>query len=373
MISFLKKYKAIAIGFVVVLVVLIFLEIEGILKIPPFQESFIEIIIIFLFWWIIASFLIYRLPYVFKQKKAIIATAFLILFSVTILVVDNHFNIPDNPMTMTLLAVFWNFVFYILDPTFYKKYKRIIIGGYSVLLAYFLYIRLFTDYFQEEHTILFSIALLTFPIVIILWFFEQWKGLKKLKQEKSDAELKLLKSQINPHFFFNTLNNLYGLSIEKSDEAPKMILKLSDMMRYTIYEGKEDFVNLKDEITYLENYIELHKIRYHQHVDIRFEYEKGTDCKVAPLLFIVLLENAFKHGVERLTENAFVHLNVKVENEMIRFEIENNFDLPKIKTARGIGLNNLEKRLSLIYPKKHSLEISESENTYKVILEIDSK
>ena len=98
--------------------------------------------------------------------------------------------------------------------------------------------------------------------MILGWLFQQWKWLKTLESKKSKAELSLLKSQINPHFFFNTLNNLYGLTVEKSDDAPNVVLKLSDMMRYTIYMGKEDLVPLKDEVDYLQNYIELHKIRY---------------------------------------------------------------------------------------------------------------
>jgi len=370
---FFKKYLSIILGFIVVMSAIILLKTQGIISLPSFRENFSEIILIFLFWWTIVSFLIYRLPFILKKKKAIIATCLLILFFYGIIVIDSYFNVPDNPVTVSLMAVLWNLIFYILDPLFYKKYKTYIISVYAILLSYFLYVRLFTDYFHEEHELLVNFTLFTFPILITLWFFEQWKKLIKLKEEKSNAELELLKSQINPHFFFNTLNNLYGLTVEKSDDAPEVVLKLSDMMRYTIYEGKQDFVNLKDEITYLENYIELHKIRYHQHVDIRFDYEPGLDCKIAPLFFIILLENAFKHGVERMTKNAFIHLNLTIENGLIRFIIENNFETPETKAPIGIGLDNLEKRLALIYPRKHSLVINAQENTYQVILEIDSK
>ena len=123
---------------------------------------------------------------------------------------------------------------------------------------------------------------------------KQIKFILTLKNEKAKAELALLKSQINPHFLFNSLNNLYGLTIEKSDDAPTVVLKLSDMLRYTIYEGQENIVPLKEEVNYLQNYIELHKIRHQKSVDIVFDYEIDESIRVAPLLFIILLENAFK-------------------------------------------------------------------------------
>ncbi|MDO6744920.1 histidine kinase [Tenacibaculum soleae] len=109
------------------------------------------------------------------------------------------------------------------------------------------------------------IGVILFFILVFGWIFQQWKW---FKNKKTKAELALLKSQINPHFFFNTLNNLYGLTVEKYDDAPDVLIRLSDMMRYTIYMGKEDLVPLKDEIEYLQNYIELHKIRYQKKVDI---------------------------------------------------------------------------------------------------------
>ena len=177
---------------------------------------------IFSFWWALVSFLIYRLLHILKDRNTIIATIILAFLFFTILVVDNYFRIPDNPVTISLVVVFWILILYILDPIFFKKYKRIIIGVYGTLLAYFIYVRIFTDYFHEEHSTLFSFTLFTFPVIILLWFFEQWKRIERLKQEKSAAELELLKSQINPHFFFNTLNNLYGLAIEKSDESPRI-------------------------------------------------------------------------------------------------------------------------------------------------------
>ena len=241
------------------------------------------------------------------------------------------------------------------------------------MVVYFIYIRLYTNYEDGQKETIISLWMASIIFMVSLWVLEQWRWINNLKKDKADAELQLLKSQMNPHFFFNTLNNLYGLTVEKSDEAPKVILKLSEMMRYTIYEGKEDYVSLKDEVTYLQNYIDLHKIRFHQRLDISFDYSFDGDHKVAPLMFIILLENAFKHGVERLTENAYIQIKLKVDKDSIHFEIENNFDINDEPGTKGIGLDNLKKRLNLIYPKKHKFTVSIEENIYRSTLEIEIK
>ena len=211
---------------------------------------------------------------------------------------------------------------------------------------------------------------LTLGYIVLSWIFNVWKQYKQLKNDKTEAELALLKSKINPHFFFNTLNNLYGLAIKKSDEAPQVILKLSEIMRYTIYEGENERVLLKDEISYLERYIEIHKIRYKKKVDITLVKEiDDENTAVAPLLFIMLLENAFKHGVESLTNNAFIKVALIAKNNNITFSVENNFE-SKEGSKNGIGLENLKRRLELIYPKRHQLVIREDIPIYRVKLMI---
>ena len=207
----------------------------------------------------------------------------------------------------------------------------------------------------------------------MLWFYEQWKWFRTLKAEKAEAELALLRSQVNPHFFFNTLNNLYSLVVHQSEKAPEVILKLSDMMRYTIYEGKKDKVSLKEEIEYLQGYIDLHKIRYQKEVDIRFETSEESELQIAPLLFIVPLENAFKHGVESLREGAYIHASVKtdIQNEKLVFEISNNFEEKNPDSEKGIGLANLRQRLELLYPDQHQLDIVKGENEFKITLQLN--
>jgi len=208
-------------------------------------------------------------------------------------------------------------------------------------------------------------------ITIVHWLFKQIKALIRLKNEKAKTELMHLKSQVNPHFFFNMLNKLYGLVDKDSKKAQELILKLSDMMRYSIYDGEKDRVLLSEEIAYLENYIELHKMRYHKAIDIQFNIDTNdTDYEIMPLLFIILLENAFKHGVENLRENAYVHINLRTYNNEVTFEIENNFEEVQDNPETGIGLKNLKRRLELVYPKKHTLTISKTDTIYNATLNI---
>jgi LytS/YehU family sensor histidine kinase len=215
------------------------------------------------------------------------------------------------------------------------------------------------------------IILLLFLYVIFSWIFKQWKSIQKLKNEKAIAELALLKNQINPHFFFNTLNNLYSLIKNDPDTAQDYVLKLSDMMRFTIYKGQEEMVSLQEEVTYLSNFIELQTARYHKKIEIDFQqYIESNQTLIPPLLFIILLENAFKHGVESLVDNAFIHLELKENERSIVFSISNNYDSDEISKGDGIGLENLKERLHLLYPKAHNLTSRNDANTYSTTLEL---
>ena len=209
-------------------------------------------------------------------------------------------------------------------------------------------------------------------IAIAHWLFINIRLIINLKNEKAKTELLHLQSQVNPHFFFNMLNNLYGLVDRDSEKAKQLILKLSDMMRYSIYEGQKEYVTLKEEIDFISNYIELHKMRYHKNIDVNFEVDVEDDgLKIMPLLFIILVENAFKHGVEVLRNNAFVNLSIESKKNEVSLKIKNNFD-KEMKNIEGIGLQNLKRRLELVYPNKHQLthSINEDRHIAKLMLKI---
>ncbi|MFT6808619.1 MAG: two-component system sensor histidine kinase AlgZ [Saprospiraceae bacterium] len=205
----------------------------------------------------------------------------------------------------------------------------------------------------------------------VWWIVKQIKFILNLKKEKKETELLHLKSQVNPHFFFNMLNNLYALVDEDSEKAKKLILALSDLMRYSIYEGDRNVVPIRDEITYIHNFLELHQMRYYKEIDIQFIQElEDTSIEIMPLMFIILVENAFKHGVEKLPKEAYVHISLKGNKKQLTFDVKNNFDLDEVTDEKGIGLSNLRRRLELVYPKHHELTIDISYDIYAANLSL---
>ncbi len=369
MIDFIKNNYSIFIkGFVVNVVLIAFLAKIGFLRIEP--KLVVENILFFSFWWMFFSFLVFKIPYFKANKDVVFKILGLLVLLIVAISIDNYLQIPNNPITIPLVIFFWLGVAYLVLPKFFKKYQVTILSVYGVSLSYFLFFRRYADYGENHHETVLNLLLIPIPVFFGLWVFEQWRWLKTLQAEKGKAELALLKSQINPHFFFNTLNNLYGLTVEKSDQAPEVVLKLSDMMRYTIYKGKEDFVSMRDEVKYLENYIELHKIRFQKKVEINFTHQIKEDGKIAPLLYIIFLENAFKHGVEKMTEDAYIHLDLKADASNINFTIENNFESQVSKKESGIGLDNLKKRLDYMYPNQYKLIIEEQAPIYRASLNI---
>lgn len=230
------------------------------------------------------------------------------------------------------------------------------------------------DYKNERLFDLFiAIFWLAVAYIVLVWVIKQLRHYRQMKNESARAELALLKSKIDPHFFFNTLNNLYGLVVEKSEQAPEVILKLSDIMRHTIYEGEKERVPLGDEIAYLQKYIEIHEIRYHKKIEINFDkVADKDDYQIAPLLLIILVENAFKHGVESLTNDAILKIQLMAKANSLYFSVENNFD-DRIDHQPGIGLKNLRRRLELLYPNKHLLQLQQDGGQFKATLEIDLK
>lgn len=243
----------------------------------------------------------------------------------------------------------------------------------TLLIVMGIIIIIFNDAFGgEEPFVAISVLYFFFLFFLLLrWIFQQIRFIIRLKSEQAKTELLHLKSQVNPHFFFNMLNNLYGLVDKDTDKAKELILQLSEMMRYSIYEGQKDEVALEDEIIYLQRYIELHKMRYHKNIEVHFDYQTdGKDYRVMPLLYIILLENAFKHGVENLRKDAFIYLSLEARNNKIHFDIENNFDHQQEPKKRGIGLDNLQRRLELVYPNKHRLRCKVREDLYAAHLSI---
>lgn len=215
------------------------------------------------------------------------------------------------------------------------------------------------------------ILLISIPLHLSYRWFIQLSRIKQMQNDQLQKELSLLRNQINPHFFFNTLNNLYALSLEQSGDTPQVILKLSEMMRYAIYECKEAEVPVENEVRYLENYIALQAIRQHQGT-VEFTHEiSAAEVKVAPMILIVFVENAFKHGMERMSEGGWIRMDLKVGEKALFFRVENNFDLVESASDGGMGLENVKRRLSLIYGDRYELSTDREEEVFRIQLRLE--
>ncbi len=198
-----------------------------------------------------------------------------------------------------------------------------------------------------------------------------------LERRQLQTELRFLRSQVSPHFFFNTLNNIYSLTLEKSDRAPEVILKLSDLMRYLLYATKKKSQDLTSEIDCIQNYIDLERIRFDDRlkVDMHISGELSV-CKIAPMLLIPLVENCFKHGASKNIGEMRIAIDLEVLNGLMTFKIANT--IPNVSVSRssptragGIGLSNVKKRLELGYDKRdYDLSIFEENNMFTVLLKL---
>jgi len=207
-----------------------------------------------------------------------------------------------------------------------------------------------------------------------------WDALKKqaqideLETTIQESELQFLRSQINPHFLFNNLNNLYSYALQESPKTPEIILEMSGVLRYMLYESKEQFVPLKKELEQLGNFIRLYKLQIEDRGEVHFDVDKiEGDYKIAPLILIVFIENAFKHSQSGQSSDIEIDISVKLSKSILEFRCKNNyqsgFSLDSV--AKGIGLQNVKKRLELLYPNKHLLHIEEADNSYKVLLKLE--
>ncbi len=229
---------------------------------------------------------------------------------------------------------------------------------------------------QYIFLLLFLIAGGSTVIKIISDWQRHQRDRKDLETQRMQSEIKFLKSQINPHFLFNTLNSLYALTLKKSDKAPEIVIKLSEMMRYMLYECNERRVPLHKEVNYIQNYLDLEKLRQSGQAEIKFRVEgQISDQTIAPLIFIPFLENSFKHGLNHQLGDGYVNVIMKVLDNKLLLRILNSkplvTPLPVDKSSGGIGLANVQRRLNLLYPNQYKLDIADSDKEHIVELSLD--
>jgi hypothetical protein len=224
----------------------------------------------------------------------------------------------------------------------------------------------------------FVVFLLIFTIGLCISVMQQWifteRNRRQIELEKTNTELSFLKSQVNPHFFFNTLNNIYSLAVVQSDKTAPTVMRLSSMMRYILTETQTPLVPIEKEIDFIRNFIDLQLVRLTDKVTVNFATEGNIDgVQVAPLLFISFVENAFKYGVST-KESSTINILFKIIGNKVQFSVVNTIVKSDngIQNHTGIGLNNATRRLELLYPEKHQLTVHEENNIFKVQLEIQT-
>ncbi|MFP4845861.1 sensor histidine kinase [Winogradskyella sp. PE311] len=264
----------------------------------------------------------------------------------------------------------------------------VIMSVFSIMFSLFFGIAFLTNFmFTKVESLtrntLFIIACIYLVVIVVSAFKLLTLNLNQSKQNAElegkifeaqlklkEQELKYLKMQIHPHFLFNTLNTIYGFSLKKSDQTPDMILKLSNLLDYLLYQVDKPLVPISDEINHIKDYISLEKTRFNETLDINFEIKNSTETpSVAPMLFLPFVENSFKHG-KIINGKLSIRIAFVYNSEKIKFSISNSHE-KQLSKPHGIGLKNIEKRLKLLYKGQYDLIISESESNYSVQLKLN--
>ncbi len=331
-----------------------------------------------LFWMVVliyyTAFFGHQNGYYWLTFKFII---FLLPVSITTTYVFNYYLIPKYLLT-NRVWLFSLLAFYALVISFYLIsliiFPFLVLGtksisietlDKSILDIYFLVVGMYT------------VILIAVLIKLLKYSYEKQTLNLQLLQEKTEAELEMLRSQINPHFLFNTLNNIYTLSLKKSDQTPEVVLKLSDMLDYLLYESNAAKVPLIKEVKLIENYLYLQQIRFGNRLKLNFKRDdKIGEQQIAPMLLLPFVENSFKHGVGKHRNNAWIDIDLTVTANKIVFSVKNSQSetepIRKKQTSGGIGLTNVQKRLNLIYANHYNLNIENLDKSYSVKLILNS-
>jgi len=338
------------------------------------------------------------------RREALFWLAYLLITS--ILTTLNGGTFRDHLINYAILLpaqmlAAYSFNYYLI-PKLYLKKKYL---KFTVLLIVYIYVfstfaRLCKIYVAEpitrvgafrKETIL---EILTDPVYIMAVYFpsvylvvlimfaiksfrdraEERHRLEVLEKEKANTELKFLKAQIHPHFLFNTLNSIYSLTLAKSDAAPEVVLKLSDLLDYMLYQCNHDRVSLNKEIALIQGYMDLEKIRYGDQLQLQFHHEIDTDgYTIAPLILLSFVENAFKHGASKNPVNPAIKIELKVVDHQLSFSVINTVVATENSEEKheGIGNSNSKRQLELHYPEAHTLTIDEQNDSYSISLNID--
>lgn len=311
---------------------------------------------------------------------------------------SRQFLIQLSDATVQIPAVY--FTIYVLMPTFLFKEDYGRFFTYLVLTILFFSTLVWFNYLLVQQPIFWpesdyngsflNVAKIlkyttkVYPVlvlaIVIKWFkywYKEQKANQQLAQEKLQAELNFLKAQVHPHFLFNTLNNLYALTLKQSKDAAEVVLKLSDLLNYMLYECNADTVPLSKEIKLVQDYISLEKIRYDKRLNISFNQKGEAEGKmIAPMLILPFVENSFKHGVSEELNETWVSIDLELKEKSLTLKVENSkskngHDEDHFEYKKGIGLKNVKRRLELLYEGRHLLDIHDADESFLIVLKID--
>jgi two-component system, LytTR family, sensor histidine kinase AlgZ len=328
-----------------------------------------------MFWCLYFSFFFYQITFIRHREdidinKSLVDAIFHVFFMGLISYLNYFIFLPSFLKHKNLLKYLFQLILpFIIIVTCHIYFKWWLYDDMTGKRLQFLR----TGRFVFQHI---AISFFIVMFVGMLKFVEDWFSLeakkKEIENEKLMAELRFLKAQINPHFLFNTLNNLYYLATIKSPNTTEVIEKLSQMMRYMLYDSNHNKVPFDKEIAYMENYISLEKLRLDKAIPVNFEiHGNPKTVSVVPLIFISFLENAFKHGINTNIKDSFIDVYVEVTNNSIIYNVRNSKTLKTISSEKsGIGLINVNRRLNLSYPDKYELTQTETDDIYEIKLKL---
>ncbi len=306
------------------------------------------------------------------------------------------FGLTTNPLRSFLNASFYlpgffvmvYSLLYILVPKYLlrRKFFHFFTGLFIVLGICFLYTIVAQLSLEDSKTFrgmtwsmgrnvlpFFHVGGIAVSVKLLMYWYEQKQQTLEAERKKTEAELQLLKAQLHPHFLFNTLNNLYAHTLEASPKSPEIVMKLSELLRFMIYESNTPKIPLTKEIELLRNYIALEEIRYGDRLDLSVTITGDIEkYQIAPFLLLPFLENAFKHGTSKQLDQCWISLNISMKDAVIYFKLVNSIESDDEETKPGgLGLQNVLKRLGLLYKNRYSLETKKLEDVFVVKLEIE--
>ncbi|MEJ7693878.1 histidine kinase [Daejeonella sp.] len=344
---------------------------------PPFssrQVSWKYILIHGTYWLLITGFFIYEKKYlIYKASMPYFLACVIGRIGLLIIIayLNLHYFLPRYLLQKRYLAYFTAVILsvigYLIVQSFYDYYL------YGYVVGPLRNSNLLESLSYNFFSTLWYLGLMLALKLSIDWYGQQLV-IQKITVEKLNAEVDFLRAQVNPHFLFNILNNLYALTLKKSELAPDVVLKLSEMMEYMLYDSTDDKVLLEKEVTYLNNYMELERLRFSDEPAISMKVNAVFNGhEIAPLLLLPLVENAFKHGLSTQSENSWLTVNIGLDKSILMLLVENSKSTSVIsKTKGGIGLLNLQKRLELLYPSRHQLVLEDKNDSFlaKLVIEL---